>query len=103
MLVVLLMLSPVLDPWYVTWIVPFLCLYRFRSLILLTGIVFIHYFRFRPGFDDAVWLQIVEFGLFYLFLIAELYVLRKHFRDHSGAERGGGPPQSAAGDPVHGS
>ena len=87
-LTVLLLVSPVLDPWYVTWIVPLLCMFPFRPLILLSGCVFLHYFYFLQ-FRDQWWIRPVEFGIFWLALAVEgmryWYVRR----------RGGVPPISS--------
>jgi hypothetical protein len=38
-----LLLAPTLYPWYVTWIVPFLCFFPNRAWILFTGLVFLSY------------------------------------------------------------
>jgi hypothetical protein len=38
-----LLLAPTLYPWYVLWIVPFLCVFPNRAWILFTGLVFVSY------------------------------------------------------------
>jgi hypothetical protein len=107
-LLLLLLVSPVLNPWYVTWIVPFLCFFPFPPLILLTGCVFLHYFYFYfvhylktplPG-----WLRPLEYGIFYLALaLGILFILhgrrKKDLRDHPGPQRGEGHPPGDRGDP----
>ena len=35
--------SPVVEPWYVVWIVPFLCLYRSGAWLCFTGVVVLSY------------------------------------------------------------
>lgn len=38
-----LLLAPTVYPWYVSWIVPFLCFFPNRAWILFTGLVFVSY------------------------------------------------------------
>jgi hypothetical protein len=38
-----LLLAPTLYPWYVVWVVPFLCFYRNRAWIAFTGLVSVSY------------------------------------------------------------
>ncbi len=38
-----LLLAPTLYPWYVSWIIPFLCFFPNRAWILFTGLVFVSY------------------------------------------------------------
>lgn len=70
------LLSPVQNPWYLCWIVPFLCLFKWRSLILLTGLVGFYYMEFYFEYQDLnqylPWLPWVEYVPFYLFLAWEI-------------------------------
>ncbi|MGV7221441.1 MAG: hypothetical protein ACQ9MH_07955 [Nitrospinales bacterium] len=76
------LLSPVQNPWYLCWVVPFLCFYKWRSLILLTGLVSIYYMEFYLDYQEIPqflpWLPWVEYTPFYLFLAWEV---RKKFRE----------------------
>ena len=51
-----LILAPTLHPWYLTWIVPFLCFNKNRAWLVLTGTVICYYFMNHELFsqDDIV-------------------------------------------------
>ena len=51
----LLLVTPVLHPWYVCWIVPFLVIYPNRAWILLTGAVFLSYWVLKGYVASGVW------------------------------------------------
>ena len=46
----LFLLSPVGDPWYFSWTIPFLCIYRKYSLIVLSYLLILSYFEFTRDF-----------------------------------------------------
>jgi hypothetical protein len=50
-----LLCSPTLYPWYVAWIVPFLCFYRNRAWILFTGLVLLSYWVWEVFPDGGTW------------------------------------------------
>ncbi len=50
-----LLLSPTLYPWYVAWIVPFLCMFRNRAWILFTGLVFVSYWVWAVMDQTGEW------------------------------------------------
>ena len=50
-----LILAPTLHPWYLTWIIPFLCFNRNRAWILLTGTVICYYFMNHELFSKMIW------------------------------------------------
>ena len=56
-----LLLSPVLNPWYVTWLVPFLCFERHPAWVALSGLVCLSYVYFLH-FEDPWWLRPIEFA-----------------------------------------
>jgi len=65
-----LLLAPTLYPWYLLWIVPFLCLFPHRAWILLTGLVFASYWSWvvlaregQWGLPAVVW--VVEYVPFF--------------------------------------
>ncbi len=70
------LLSPVQNPWYLCWVVPFLCIVPWRSGILLTGLVGLYYLDFYFDYQDinhyAPWIPWFEYLPFYLALGWEL-------------------------------
>jgi len=69
-------LSPVQNPWYLCWVVPFLCFFKWRSLVLLTGLVGLYYMEFYLDYQDLneylPWLPWIEYTPFYLLLAWEI-------------------------------
>jgi len=69
------LVSPVQNPWYLCWVVPFLCIFPWRSGILLTGLVGLYYLDFYFDYQDinqyAPWIPWFEYVPFYLFLALE--------------------------------
>lgn len=69
------LLSPVQNPWYLCWVVPFLCIFPWRAGILLTGLVGLYYLDFYLDYQDlnhyAPWIPWFEYIPFYLFLAWE--------------------------------
>ena len=68
--------TPVLHPWYVAFLVPFLCVYPNLGWLLFTGTVFLAY-HVLPGWlgegvwEERGWVKVVEYLPFYAgFLIA---------------------------------
>ncbi len=57
---VLLLLSPVANPWYLSWLLPFLCLCSCLPLWLWTGTVFLHDLFFLHD-RYPVWVRPVEY------------------------------------------
>ncbi len=75
-IVLVFLLSPVQNPWYLCWTVPFLCIFHSRSLILLTGFIGLYYLDFYFDYQNitqysvlVVWL---EYTPFYAYLLWEL-------------------------------
>ena len=64
--------SPVQNPWYLCWVVPFLCLFPSRAWILLTGLVSLYYLDFYFDYQDLQsyrsWIEWVEYTPFFLLL-----------------------------------
>ncbi len=82
----LLICSPVIDPWYLTWIVPLLCIHPSRAWLLFTGLVSLSYIYYYD-YNFPSWLQPVEFGLFFGLLIAEWIFPRWRVGQFSEIER----------------
>ena len=66
------LLSPVQNPWYLCWVVPFLCIFPWRAGILLTGLVGLYYLDFYFDYQNLThytsWIPWFEYIPFYLFL-----------------------------------
>ena len=77
-----ILLNPTVHPWYIIWIIPFLCFFRFKSWILLSGTVILSYYVYID-FDilgiwaEKWWIRVVEYLPFYIILIYEIYINRK--------------------------
>lgn len=72
----LFFLAPTGNPWYFTWIFPFLYFQPLRSLLIFSGLVFLYYldfyFSYRSEPQHFVWVQWIEYGVFYSLVIMEL-------------------------------
>jgi alpha-1,6-mannosyltransferase len=75
------LLSPVQNPWYLCWVVPFLCIFPHRSFIFLTGLVGFYYLDFYFDYQElqaySQWIPWVEYLPFYILLALELRESRK--------------------------
>ena len=74
----LFLLSPVGDPWYFCWVIPFLCIYRRFSMIFLSYLLILSYFIFTRDFGTSSigWFKIgnlllMQYVPFYILLIFE--------------------------------
>ena len=70
----LLLLTPVLHPWYLCWIVPFLVIFPNRAWIYFTGSVFLSYLILKGYAETGVWkentvVKLFEYLPFYGLLI----------------------------------
>lgn len=78
------LLSPVQNPWYLCWVVPFLCVFPHRSWIALTGLVGFYYLDFYFDYQElqtySQWIPWVEYLPFYLLLALEFWKSQKHKR-----------------------
>lgn len=76
-LTALFLLSPVGDPWYLCWVMPFICIYRKYSIMALSYLLILSYFEFSRNFgmfniggfkmDNLLLIQYVPFYLLLLF------------------------------------
>ena len=70
------LLSPIQNPWYLSWVVPFLCLFPSRAWILLTGLVGLYYIDFYFDYQEiqswTQWTPWFEYLPFYLLLLWDL-------------------------------
>ncbi len=74
------LLSPSGFPWYFCWVIPFLCIYRSYSLIILSGLLILYYFAFTRDFGTFAAggyeidnLLLIQYIPFYLILLFEWY------------------------------
>ena len=70
------LLSPVQNPWYLCWVVPFLCIFPWRAGILLTGLVGLYYLDFYFDYQDinqyTSWIPWFEYIPFYIALALQI-------------------------------
>jgi len=70
------LLSPIQNPWYLCWVVPFLCLFPNRAWILLTGLVGLYYLDFYFDYQEiqswSQWIPWLEYLPFYVLLIWDM-------------------------------
>jgi hypothetical protein len=76
-----LILSPTVHPWYVIWVIPFLCIFKSRSWILLSGTVILSYSVYIAYdtlgiWSEIWWVKIIEYVPFYLLLFYESKSIR---------------------------
>jgi alpha-1,6-mannosyltransferase len=80
----LFLLSPVGNPWYFVWIVPFLCVFPLQSGVMFSGLLGLYYlafyFIYRDSAETFRWVVWLEYILFYGMLLYEWYVGKLHFR-----------------------
>lgn len=71
----LFLLSPVGNPWYFLWLVPFLCIFPLRSWLLLSGLLGLYYLWFYCIYHSAAetfrWILWLEYLPFYCCWFAE--------------------------------
>ncbi len=70
-----LVLTPTVQPWYLVWVVPFLCLYPNPAWILLSGLAALSYhvvigFVLTECWHEETWVRFVQYVPFYGLLIA---------------------------------
>ena len=75
------LLSPVQNPWYLCWVVPFLCIFPHRAWIVLTGLVGFYYLDFYFDYQElqvlSLWIPWVEYLPFYFLLALQFWESRK--------------------------
>ena len=71
-----LLLMPTVDPWYVCWLLPFLCFKPSWGLLLLTVTCNLSYLYYSHG-TFPLWIPLVEYTPVYLLLLGEWWVARR--------------------------
>ncbi len=76
------LLSPVQNPWYLCWVLPFLCFFPSHAWIALTGLVGLYYLDFYFDSQELqsyrAWIEWFEYTPFFLLLALEK-IKTKHF------------------------
>lgn len=72
-----LLLSPTVHPWYLLWVLPFLCFFRSAGWILLTGTVILArsvYIGYEATgvWKEIWWVRLCEYAPFYMLMFYEL-------------------------------
>ena len=84
-IVLVFLVSPVQDPWYLCWTVPFLCIFHSRSLISLTGLIGLYYLDFYFDYQDTTQYSVLvawlEYTPFYIYLLWELFRSKKIWKN----------------------
>ena len=70
--------TPVLHPWYLALLVPFLCVHPNPGWLLFTGTVYLGYhalpgWRASQEWNESGWVKVVEYAPFYLGLLAVVW------------------------------
>lgn len=77
----LLLLSPVGNPWYYVWAMPFVCLFPRASWLCLSGLLGLYYlgfaFLYRGQPETVGWITCVEYLPFYGLLLWEVWRVRR--------------------------
>ena len=85
LLAAVLLLSPSVFPWYVTWLAPFLCFFPNPALLLFTVTVFLSYhvlidFTALGLWHYSPWLVGLEYAPIYGLLLWQQWRARRHFK-----------------------
>lgn len=71
---ILFLLSPVGDPWYFCWVIPFLCFFPYRSFIVLSWLLIFSYLSFARDIG-FVSVGALEMDALVLFQYAPFFML----------------------------
>jgi hypothetical protein len=77
----LIIFSPTVDPWYIIWIIPFICFFPNMGWLVLSGSSVMAYCYYWQN-KDFWWIRTVEYAPFYIFLIGSMLPFEryKHFK-----------------------
>ncbi|MCR4337690.1 MAG: glycosyltransferase [Candidatus Omnitrophica bacterium] len=80
----LFFLLPTGNPWYFTWVFPFLIIFPSRALVAFSALVFLYYldfyFMYQNQRDMFTWVRLLEYGLFFTILGLELCFRHRRLR-----------------------
>lgn len=68
------LLAPTVDPWYVCWLTPFVCLMRCPGAFLLTGSVMLSY-AYYAGHVERASVLALEYAPVYVLLARQAYAV----------------------------
>ena len=71
-----IVLGPVVNPWYVAWLLPFACLLRDRVWLIFTALVFFAFFVMVDATEHKAVLAI-EYSIFGMVLLSQVYSQRR--------------------------
>jgi len=75
-----LIFTPTVQPWYLSWVLPFAALYTTKPWLYFSGAVFLSYYTYTlpeisPGFwPEQLWVRVVEYVPFFYLLIRSFKV-----------------------------
>lgn len=85
---VLFIINPVADSWYFCWVMPFLCLFPYRSWLLLSGLIMLGYLNFHSDIgivDIKIWsiplISWLTYIPFFIYLAVE-YIRSPEYIQH---------------------
>ncbi len=83
-----LLLTTTLQPWYLLWLVPFLCFYPNRAWILLTGLIMASYhvlirYTAEGIWVESLWIKAAIFIPFYSLLLTDGWRAWRTHRAHT--------------------
>lgn len=88
-LTALFLLNPVGEPWYFCWVIPFLCFFPYRSLLLLSWLLIFSYLSFNHDFAvlktgnlDIPLLSAIQYVPFLIFFIWEFVIKKRYALDY---------------------
>jgi len=83
----LFLISPVGDPWYFCWVLPFLCIFPLRSWIVLSGLLTLSYLNFHSDihfFDQRFFnipiLSLIIYVPFFILMLLEILFRPKYLQ-----------------------
>ncbi len=73
-----LLLTSTLHPWYLLWLLPFLCFYPQRAWILFTGLVMLSYhvvirYAAEGVWEENMWVKLGIYVPFFTLLVADMW------------------------------
>jgi hypothetical protein len=73
-----LLLTSTLHPWYLLWLVPFLCFYPQRAWILFTGLVMLSYhvvirYAAEGVWEESPWIKLAIYAPFFALLLVDAW------------------------------
>ena len=84
------LLSPVLNPWYLIWLAPFVAISPTRRAVALLAVVPLSYATglnlgdpTLAAYAQPAWVRPVEFGIFFLATLSSLWPMRRAVRETS--------------------